>query len=215
MNMDDIDFSYNGDDEETKRIATQPEKPKVNKVFPKKKEPKPILLPNKPIDVALPPTPVVLEEIITPTTQEQAPTIEKTTVQPTKEEQKITEINTPMAVVATVAVAASVAAFSSLFKAKTKLKGKSKTKLENKKTDNRSKEEKKEEEQKQCNSKSEKVQDLINEVNSVINNNFIEQVQIKEDKVLKDKMKALNLEMILINKKIKALEENANKKKTK
>lgn len=214
MNMDDIDFSYDGDDE-TKRIAVQPEKPKVAKVIPKKKEPKPILLPNKPIELALPPTPVALQDNVTSTTQDKAPIMEKLTAQTPKEIEKTSEISTPMVVAATVAAAVSVSALSNLFKAKTKLKSKSKTKPENKKPDNRSKEEKKEEEQKQCTSRSDKVQQLINEVRLIADNNFIEEVKIKEDKVLKDRMKALNLEMVLLNKKIKSLEDNTHKKKSK
>lgn len=214
MNMDDIDFSYDGDDE-TKRIATQPEKPKVAKVIPKKKEPKPILLPNKSIEVALPPTPVALQEVLTPTTQNEIPVIEKMVQQIPKDIQKVSDITTPTIVVATVAAAASVAVFSNVFKAKTKLKSKSKTKVENKKPDNRSKEEKKEEEQKQCTSRSDRVQQFINEVDLIVKNNFIEDVKIKEDKTLKDRIKALNLEMVLLNKKIKSLEENLHKKKSK
>ena len=214
MNMDDIDFSYDGDDE-TKRIAVQPEKPKVAKVIPKKKEPKPILLPNKPVEIALPPTPVALQEVLSPTSVNKEPTIEKLVEQPVKDVQKASDLVTPTVVITTVAAAASVAIFSNVFKTKTKLNNKSKTKVENKKPDNRSKEEKKEEEQKQCTSRSDKVQQLINEVKLITDNNFIEEIKIKEDKALKDRMKTLNLEIVLLNKKIKSLEENLHKKKSK
>ena len=216
MNGDDIDFSYDGNDEETKRLASEPKKLKPAKVIPvKKKEQRPIALPNKPIEVAVDPTPVNLDEQLTPITQKEIPTIEKTTVQTTKDVQKISDIDAPTVVVATVVAAASFVALSNVFKAKTKLKSKGKTKPDSKKPDNRNKEEKKEEEQKQCTSRSDKVQQLINEVKLITDNNFIEEVKIKEDKVLKDRMKALNLEMILLNKKIKSLEDNTHKKKSK
>lgn len=216
MNADDIDFSYDGnDEEEVRRLASEPKKQKPVKVAPvKKKEQRPIVIPNKAIDIAIQPTPVVLEENATSTTQKEPITLEKTIVQTNKEIDKSADINTPALIATTVVAAASVAVLSNVIKAKTKIKNKT-NKTDSKKSDNRSKEEKKEEEQKQCNSRSDKVQSLLDETNKMISESAINKVQIKEDKAIKNKIKALNLELALVNKTIKKIEENTHKKKTK
>ena len=59
------------------------------------------------------------------------------------------------------------------------------------------------------------MQSLLDETNKMISESAINKVQIKEDKAIKNKIKALNLELALVNKTIKKIEENTHKKKTK
>jgi len=214
--MDDIDFSYDGNDEEAKRIATEPKKPKLIKASIKKKiELKPIDLPQQPVQITADPTPTSLSE---PVTENTLSTIKDTklsteaVVKIPQKSEKASEINAPLLVVAAVAAAASVSVAASALKGKTNLKKNNKTKSDNKKPDNKSKEEKKKEEQKACDSKSDKVQQLIDEVNSIINNVSISS-KSNSNKSFLDKVKALNLEIVLLNKQMKKIEEKITKRK--
>jgi len=214
--MDDIDFSYDGNDEEAKRIATEPKKPKLIKASIKKKiELKPIDLPQQPVQITADPTPTSLSE---PVTENTLSTIKDTklsteaVVKIPQKSEKASEINAPLLVVAAVAAAASVSVAASALKGKANLKKNNKTKSDNKKPDNKSKEEKKKEEQKACDSKSDKVQQLIDEVNSIINNVSISS-KSNSNKSFLDKVKALNLEIVLLNKQMKKIEEKITKRK--
>jgi len=217
--MDDIDFSYDGNDEEAKRIATEPKKPKLIKASIKKKiELKPIDLPQQPVQITADPTPTSLSE---PVTENTLSTIKDTklsteaVVKIPQKSEKASEINAPLLVVAAVAAAASVSIAASALKGKTNLKRKNKAKSDNKrnnKKDNRSEEEKKKEEQKACDSKSDKVQQLIDEVNSIINNVSVSS-KSDSNKSFLDKVKALNLEIVLLNKQMKKIEEKITKRK--
>ena len=209
--MDDIDFSYDGNDEEAKRIASEPKKPV--KVVPVKKkiELKPIELPEQSVQITADPTPVDLSEPVTENVLSADSKLStETLVKIPEKNEKPSEINAPFVVVAAVAAAASVSVAASAFKAKTKLKKSNKTKTD--KPENKSKEEKKKEEQKACDSKSDKVQQLIDEVNTIVNNSSIETSSLSNKKFA-DKVKALKLEMVLLDKQIKKLEVKITKRK--
>lgn len=215
--MDDIDFSYDGNDEEAKRIASEPKKPKLIKAPIKKKTEliKPIDLPQQPVQITADPTSTSLSESVTENTLSAIKDTKLSTeavVKIPQKSEKASEINAPLLVVAAVAAAASVSVAASALKGKTNLKKNNKTKSDNKKPDNKSKEEKKKEEQKACDSKSDKVQQLIDEVNSIINNVSISS-KSNSNKSFLEKVKALNLEIVLLNKQIKKIEEKITKRK--
>ena len=211
--MDDIDFSYDGNDEEAKRIATEPKKPM--KVIPvKKKEPKPIILPNKPVEVATPPTPV--EGISIPpeetkTQSSEIKTIAKIEVPVPKVKQE-QGISAPAVVIATVATAVSLSVASSMSKGKGKG---SNNKTNNRNDRNNNKEEKKKEEQKACDSKSDAVQSLIEETDKVIDSINSRKPVEYDNKSFDKKVLLLNTELIKLKSDLTKLEERISKAKNK
>ena len=72
---------------------------------------------------------------------------------------------------------------------------------------------KKQEEQKKCNSKSESVKSLIQEVDLIAENSFIKDIKIEQDKEYINKIQELNKEMAIIYKKINKLEDSLTKVK--
>lgn len=213
MATNDIDFSYDGDDEEVKRNASEPVKIKTNKqksVKKVKKELPKILPSEEPIDITPTVTPTTVadqptEKLEQKINQEIIKTIEKPLI-----DDKNT-ISAPVLVVAAVATAGVASLASKMLKGKSKV-----NKQQNKKNpDNNKKEEKKKEEEKKCNSRSDKVASLIEETNKQLTSSKINNVKIEEDKKLKEKITALHLEFSLLNKQIKKLEEKIEKKNRK
>jgi len=72
---------------------------------------------------------------------------------------------------------------------------------------------KKQEEQKKCNSKSENVKSFIQEVDLIVQNSFIKDVHIEQNKEFINKTTELNKEMASISKKINKLEDALTKVK--
>lgn len=108
--------------------------------------------------------------------------------------------------------AIAIASFIAFTNAKaTKLKKIAKSRID--KFDQQKK--KKQEEQKKCNSKSENVKSLIQEVDLIVENSFINDIQIEQNKEFLDKATELNKEMATIYKKINKLEDDLTKVKNK
>jgi ribosome-associated translation inhibitor RaiA len=74
---------------------------------------------------------------------------------------------------------------------------------------------KKQEEQKKCNSKSENVKSLIQEVDLIVENSFVNDIRVEQNKKFLDKSAELNKEMAAIYKKINKLEDDLTKVKNK
>lgn len=213
MATNDIDFSYDGDDEEIKRNASEPKKHKFIKQKHLKKEEieTPKIIPiEQPPDITPTVTPPidVTQNLDNPEKQVAKETIAVIAKTPIKNEDSI---STPVVVAAAVATAGIASVASKFIKSKAKI---NKQKHKNN-SDNNKKEEKKKEEEKKCNSRSDKVASLIEETNKQLTSSKINNVKIEEDKKLKEKMAALHLEFSLLNKQIKKLEEKIEKKNRK